>query len=332
MISIDVGSSHIKAALITGKAKGIRLSDCVLKQIEDPVFDSDGLLKKDVLEQYIKPMLSYYRDRDVAITFSSLPTISNEYTLPFEPNPRKRLEMIKAKVFQTISPHDYLMDYYITSVFNEEKDQENVTETNNNDNKAANKKDKRKKSAPKRMCNVITYIVPRAVVTESRSLLTKLGKKPVCFSVAQNGILNFAKTFLSGATMIIANVNATTVTAHLLNLPDSIITRSANVAQTGGGLDVLASIAGPDPDAPPPEITELADIMTKLVQYQSIKHPGKPVECVYLIGDTLTDDTKSTLLSYTDVPVKNVDEICFRDVYSAGCGIRSLAYVVGAVL
>ncbi len=332
MISIDVGSSHIKAAMITGKARGIRLSDCVLKQIEDPVFDNDGLLKTDVLEQYIKPMLSYYRDRDTAITFSSLPTISNEYTLPFEPNARKRLEMIKSKVFQTISPHDYLMDYYITSEFNEEKPQENADETHDGDDKSANKKDKKKKYTPKRMCNVITYIVPRAVVTESRSLLTKLGKKPTCFGVAQNSILNFAKMFLSGKTMIIANVNAMAVSAHLLNLPDSVITRSANVTQTGGSLDVLASIAGPDPDAPPPEVTELADIMTKLVQYQSIKHPGKPVECVYLIGDTLTDDIKSMLLSYTDVPVKNVDEICFRDVHSAGCGIRNLVYVVGAVL
>lgn len=311
MIAVDIGDLYIKIAELERSDKGLRLLGSSLIGLEDSLFDQNEQLDGDRLIAYLKPDLSAMRSKDVVLSFSCMTTVSNDYTIPYEKNAANRLEMIKAKVFQNLSPQDYMIDCKVTSVFTEEGVQK---------------------------CTVITYILPRNLVTTAYDCILALGKRPRSLDVSQNCAWNFAQQYIDKKSFVVVNLSAKKIAAHLINRPSDIITRMGGLSQeleqesyTGlFGLDLSAE-ASPVADN---TAEELWSIVSKLIQYQAIKYPGSAVEAIYLTGSVATLQHAQMLTGNSDLPtcVLGQDWNPLQSASGSDFDIPTLFYSFGAAL
>jgi len=277
---------------------------CARLPLTEPVLDSDNRLRSEAFKKSLSSELARIRDKDVNITFSSLSAISSEHVMTYEKNPRTLREMIKSRVYQTLSPADFVMDYRITGVFRNKSPEGTGTVK----------------------CSVIAFMIPRALAEESRACLTAMGKNPAVLSVAQNNVFNFARRFLSQKTVIIAHIDSRGAAAHLIDLPDSIITRTAK-ADVGSETGLLGLLGGQESGLAP----ALTSLVSKLAQYHSIKYPKRKLDAIYLMGDEANESLKEALVQANLAPVSLVDEACFP-LTAPEYKVRGLIYSVGALL
>lgn len=311
MIAVDIGDTHIKIAELESTDKQLRLVQSFIQVIDSPVLDQNQLLDADRLAEYLRPAFAKMRSRDVVISFSCMATVANEYTIPYEKNDLKRLAMVKSKVFQNLSPEEYLVDYRLGAVLAGEQ-------------------------AP--MCSVTAYIVPRSIVAGAYQCIFKLGKRPRGFEVAQNSAFDFAKRLITQKSFIIVHVSVKKLTAHLINFPHDVITRVVELNQpqeesfTGlfGGDLSAETIAAPEVSL----AEELWSMVSKLTQYQAIKYPGTTLESIYLTGSATTPEHAQLLTQNSDIPTRILgrDWMPIRTSAEQEGNTVSLFYNLGAAM
>ena len=295
LISIDVGLSQIAVAQLSGIDGKLTLQHACTLPTDGKLVSSEGILDKDALLRTLRNTLINMRSEEATITFSCIPNVSNEYILPYDKNRNRMLEMVNSKVFQTLSSEEYVMDYFVQNIFVEDG---------------------------VKKCTVMTYVVPNALVEDSEYCLKALGKRPIGFGVAQHSILKFAQAYFPEKVLIVVHCDAKAITAHLLNKPVNIITRTA---QIGGDLDVLAALSNTMNTS-----AELLDVVSKLVQYQAIKYPENPPEGVYVMGDAVEYAVLDALQDSLEIRVTPVQALTFP--FGGGEDCASLLYAIGAIL
>lgn len=300
MISIDIGASKIYVAETKGKGKRVKIQNLRVIPITSNVLIFDGKIRKDILKEYLGQILQNTKEKEVAITFSTLPIVSNEFILPYLMNQSKMSTMIKAKVFQTLSEEEYIFDYKVISTFTEDK---------------------------QKQCNVVTYLTPRGIVSDTYDLLLELGKKPAKFTNTQDSIFNFATNFLKEQVFILVNITQMQMTFHLINRPDKIITRIALLDQATelfGGEEIVATQDH--------NFSVLNDQIQKLIQYQTIKYIGANIERIYLSGEGADEMMKNRLSSELNIPTMTLSELAQEFIQKTEHDWSPFIYAISAVV
>lgn len=259
MISIDVGASRICVCETTGKGRNLSVSSVKIIPVDREIITDANIVFNECFAEYMELALSDCSDKDVAISFSMLPIISNDYTIPYSANKRVMEGMVKGKVFQTLSESDYIADYTIGDIFKQDS---------------------------AKLCTVSTYVAPRAIVKGTFEIIKNLGKNPKSYRITQDGALSYAKTFLEDKTIIIAYLASNQIMLHLINQPDKIITRNTSLSDEGG-LDVLGALGSSQDTS---ILQQGYSQISKLVQYQAIKYPDVAVETIYIVGECADDE------------------------------------------
>lgn len=300
MISIDIGASKIYVAETKGKGKRVKIQNLRVIPITSNVLIFDGKIRKDILKEYLGQILQNTKEKEVAITFSTLPIVSNEFILPYLMNQSKMSTMIKAKVFQTLSEEEYLFDYKVISTFTEEKNKQ---------------------------CNVVTYLTPRSIVSDTYDLILELGKKPAKFTNTQDSIFNFITNFLEDRVSIFVNITPMQMTFHLINRPDNIITRIALLGQP------TELFGGEESDITQENhFSMLNDQIQKLIQYQTIKYIGENIEKIYLSGEGADEIMKNRLFSELNIPTMLLSELTQNFIQNTGQNWSPFIYAISAAV
>ncbi len=290
MIAVDVGKTHIKVAELTGKSSGTTVKS-VYRTSSEGVLDADGNLDIEALSARLKEIFVRIKQNEVWIVFSGTAPITNEYTLPYDKAEANMLEMIKSKVFGTLSPEEYVMDYRILGI--EDK-----------------------------QCKVATYVAPIKFVKDAEAAIRMSGKTPMGFCIAQNCILDLANVFFKGSNTIFVNMGEQDVTAHLVNCPNSVVTRNSAVQE---GNDLLG-LGGADDGGD--VVTQTVDLIGKMVQYQTIKNIGVQIDSVVLMGEAADEANKQIVKD--SVSITNVLRMSEAGNALARIDqIETLAYCVG---
>ena len=302
MIIIDIHWSHVTVSDLSVNNKALKAQSCMVIPLEESLLDSDNNLKKELFVTLLGPELKKMPGAAVNITFSVLPAIASEHVMPYDKNQKKMSVMVRSKVFQNLSPDEFFMDYRVIRTFNSE---------------GSKKAD---------MCSLITYVTPKQLVEDSAKCLKQMGKKPAVFSVPQNNIYNFATRFLKKETLMVADLDGKNITVHLLVLPDNMITRTAEkreaVIDTG-----FFAMAGMQNNTQ----SELSDLMSKLIQFHSIKYPQRQLQAIYLMGGEADESAQEELSQLTSVPVEIIDRTLFEK-YLCGMKPQDMVYSIGALL
>lgn len=253
MISIDISNERLFAVHLSGSGSKIRVKGSKTIEFQTLVLDEERVIDTVVFKDLLEEVMENFNSKEVVITFTSVPIVSDEVIVPFDKNQKNLNAMIKGKVFQSISEENYLMDYREVETF----DRNDV-----------------------KMLKVVTYVLPRQLVETTFDILNKLKKTPKLLYVAQESVLEVSNNFIKEDCHIIVNAQSSQIKIHLINQPHFIITRTATVAQ-GGGMDILAQLAGNQSGVIEREITNQ---VSKLTQYQQIKFPNEHIGAIYLTG------------------------------------------------
>lgn len=276
MIAVDIGDAHIKVATLDGVEKKMSLRNYTVIPVEGGLIDQNQKLNTELLKRHLHPVFSKLSGRDVVISFSCLDTVANRYTLPAVKNRKVLRQMVNSKVYQNLSPTEYITDFTVDSVINEDG---------------------------KQLCMVTAYILPRALVLDVYKCIAALGKRPRRLDVAQNCAFSFARRFVTQTTFMIVNLSGVKITAHLINRPGDIITRVSNLrAQTDEFSGLFGAAA--QPDSGNLQEHELQSLVSKLIQYQTIKYPGETLEGIYLTGTGATAQLAEALSLSSDLPTR----------------------------
>jgi hypothetical protein len=149
--------------------------------------------------------------------------------------------------------------------------------------------------------------------------------------VAQANIFAFGKFYLIEKTVALVNICGKHITAHLIDYPDNIITRTSTVTEsTAPSVPNLFGLPGIAP-AGGGRLYELNDLVSKLVQYHAIKYPSRQLEAIYLMGNDADNEALNALAAANHAPVFMVDD-AFVPKLPPESQVRSLIYSIGASL
>lgn len=310
MISIDISKDRIFAVHLSGSGSQMRVVGRKIIEFQTLVLDEERVLDVEVFASLLAEAMEGFISKEVAVTFTSVPIVSDEVVVPFDKNEKNLLAMIKGKVFQSIAEEEYLMDYREVETF--EKDNA-------------------------KMLKVVTCVLPRKLVETTYEILKGLKKEPELLYVAQESVLEVSNAFIHEKSHIIVNASSKKVNLHLVNLPHNIITRTATVS-SGDAMDILAQLSGNTSNGVGKEIT---DQISKLAQYQQIKFSDVRLGAVYLTGSEASEalvnqmtNGRGTISYYSgnesiEVPVKLLSKKSsglFKELE------ESTIYAVGAAL
>lgn len=133
---------------------------------------SDASAVREALEPALRAQ-GFGKLRDVAITAVSAQASNNEYVLPYTRKASELETMLRAEVVQALSGGDYVFDYTMENVFQDEETQK---------------------------CRMNVYVLPQAMVDGYAKLLGDMGVKRRGFDAEKNCILRFSEFFSADFT------------------------------------------------------------------------------------------------------------------------------------
>ncbi|CAK7013097.1 MAG: hypothetical protein DELT_03239 [Desulfovibrio sp.] len=210
--------------------------------------DADGVTDKNAMAGAVRGLLaSGFSGGRVNVLVSKSNVISNEFVLPYEKNPIAMRNIVQGELYKSQTSDDSILDYTIQEVFPRDGST---------------------------FCRVQAYLAKRSLVESVSEILSLAGKKPSCYTVVQNCLcrLQHLGNGFSGGDIIIANVGSSRIHVTLLAQPNIALTRSDAVMP---GRQALAAVVENRYDIS--AATEAAtQNISKMMQYQSIKYPGRP--------------------------------------------------------
>ncbi len=270
MICIDVSGEHIEVVFAKGSQKSLLVENSMTLKVPPELFSGSGNINMSVLADSLRETLERSSDKKVIISFSFLPTVYSLLTLHRERNRNQQRMAVESQVFANISPDSYYVDYFA------------VPNSTTKDNKQ----------------DFVSYAMPKKVVDGAFEMLKKMGKNPVAFVPSQHAAQCFITGYFPNKTISLAKMSEKSVTLHLFNPPDNMITRSITVEEgESNALDILSGIGG---GVSPEQI--FVQNVEKLNSYQSIKFPGSPIEQVLVFGQNATDELVSLVSNNVGLP------------------------------
>ncbi len=293
MICIDVSGEHIEIVSVKGSKQNIAVESSVTLNAPPDLFSTAGDVNFPVLENCLRGPLVKISEKKVVMSFSFLPTIYSVLQLHKERNRQQQRMAVESQVYANISPDDYYVDYFATGQQLEGNKQ-----------------------------TYVSYAMPKKLVDNSFEMLRQLGKVPTALVPSQHAAESFIDSYFPDKTVALAKLSQKSITLHLLNPPDNMITRNAAI-DTGASssLNVLDNIGG----SSSPETVFVQNI-EKLNSYQSIKFPGKAISQVLLYGRSARDELVKLVSDTVGVPCAMLSG---RNKNFANC---APVYTIGAFL
>lgn len=252
MISVDISDSYAYLLESNGKSNNIAVKHQKVIPLENKVI-LENKVDKEALRSVLAKLFEGVTTKKVAITYSAIPTISNGYRLPHVNDEKELKQIILSKAVQTLASEDFVLDYRISKLVRVEN------ETH---------------------CDVVTYLVPREVISDTIQVIKEFNRIPEKYYILQDSIFNFACKFVPEQTVIICNITKKIVTLHLINKPNNVITRTSNIEESNS-LDLLNVLQKEEGDV----IDETKSQLSKLLQYQAIKSAERNIEAIYIMGE-----------------------------------------------
>ncbi len=278
MICINFSGDYIDVVVTTGSKKNLSVESGGSLKTPSNVISANGEVNFAVLEDCLRPKLEQIGERKVVISFSFLPTIYSVLNLHKERNKHQQRMAVESQVYANISPQDYYVDYFTAdSKVNEEGKH-----------------------------TFISYAMPKKVVDGTFKMLQNLGKVPTALVPSQYAAECFIDNYFKDETVALARLGEKSVTLHLLNPPDNMITRDTVIDSASGSLDVLANIST---SVNPKDV--FVQNIEKLNSYQNIKFPGQPIDKVLVHGHYASQDLVTLVNTSLGLPselLSNINE------------------------
>ncbi len=297
MICIDFSGDYIDVVVTSGTKKRLNIESGVSLKAPPEILTASGDVDFLVLKNCLSPILEQFEEKKVVMTFSFLPTIYSVLRLHKERSRAQQRMAVESQVYANISPETYYVDYYVGK--DREKDQEE------NDGKQT----------------FVSYAMPKNIVTGCFELIKSLDKVPVALFPSQHVAQQFIESYFEDQTIALAKLASSSISLHLLNPPDNIITRDIVVDSSVDSLDIVASMN----DTADPQNIFVQNI-EKLNSYQNIKFPGKSIDKVIVHGQSADMQLLSFVKGAVSLPcelLSNVDDIFEK---------YSTVYTIGAML
>ncbi len=282
MISINVTNTTVYA--VCGKYAGGRVA--VQAMAEKPLFGyvkSDGTSDVKGFADDLRQVLAGFRENTVTIQFSESTVVSSQYEFPYEKKPVAMLNIVRSGITQ--NTQDHIMDYAVLDIY---------------------KKDGGEFST------VQVYLTPRTLVEFAGEAIRMAGKKPYRFQVAENCLYNLQNTGdgFGASNVIVASIGSARVSVTLLTTLEKVLTRTAPVLREAEAYNQAAQGLY-DPSAAMQAATEQ---ISKMIQYQSIKEPGHPVDQIYLFGKYVSPQDVRDMGDSLGAPVSLLRQPDYRGV------------------
>lgn len=292
MIAINITSNSIH--VVSGKSQGDRLLIRGFNSAPLPcaVFN-DGISDVTALANAASGLLDGkgFEDKDVSVVFSSVYVGANDYQMPYDKKPAIMSNTVLGQVASTISFDENSVDYTINDIY--------------------------KNESGAQFCKVTVYSAKKSLVEDAKRMITALKRKPAAFTVAQSCIYSLLMPLYDSEqnAMIAAKIDGEKIDVHLFNESSSILTRDYSLnARNIDDPNLLAS--------------EVSMQISKMIQFQMIKHPKDAVDKVYLFGDLASPALAEYVGQSLD---RGVEMLPLPDYVSApdGFDIGKYAYAVG---
>lgn len=274
MIALDLTNLYIRA--VDGRVSGGKISVSHFASVSLPGYmGADGATDQKAMADAVRGLLSSgFSGKNVSVLVSKSNVISNEFVLPYEKNPIAMRNIVQGELYKSQSSDDSILDYTVLEIFPRDKSI---------------------------FCRVQAYLARKSLVESISEILILAGKKPYCYTVAQNCLYqlqHLGSGFTSG-DMIAASVGSSHIHATLLAQPNITLMRSEAVmpgsqaysAINAGQYDIFAA-------------TEAAtQNISKMMQYQSIKYPGRSCDSIFIFGDLASEEMATDISTALGAPV-----------------------------
>ncbi len=308
MLSIDISDTNMYMVDLKVGNRKVQVGE--LRSIPfnpKALMPTENTINREVFAKYLNKLFRNTKEKEVAITFSLLPPMSNDYVIPIMKKKNQQLELIRSKCFQYLSEDDYTIDYCITDFSkHKKKKKDKIGKAKKKAIEKEDEKDENLEQNQDSICSVTAYYAPKQLVTDVRDVLIDLGKKPKLFHVTQSSIFKFAKNYLQEKNMIIANITERQLTLHLVNCPNSIITKNSYMGEESD-MHVLAGLGGDAHDV----ASQISNQISRLMQYQAIKNVGVAIEAVYLMGELADKGLKDKLSADLDAKILLLSDVSY---------------------
>jgi hypothetical protein len=138
-----------------------------------------------------------------------------------------------------------------------------------------------------RVCDVQIYLAQKKLVDFAAEIITMAGRRPHGFQIAENCLFNLHR-IAGGGDIIAASLGGRRVNVTLLTGKSNVVSRSADVGPGaelyGGGAPGLSQT-----------INTAAAEISKMLQYQAIKQPGRAPDHIFLFGDYASPDVAANV-------------------------------------
>ncbi len=292
MICIDFSGDYIDVVVTSGTKKRLNIEGGVTLKAPSEILTAAGDVDFSVLKNCISSTIEQFDEKKVVMTFSFLPTIYSVLRLHKERNRQQQRMAVESQVYANISPDTYYVDYYL----GKEKDEQE------NDGKQT----------------YVSYAMPKNIVDGCHEMIKSLDKVPVALFPSQYVAQQFIESYFEDQTIALAKLASKSISLHLLNPPDNIITRDIVVDSSVDSLDILASM---NETADPQNV--FVQNIEKLNSYQNIKFPGKSIDNVIVHGQSADMQLLSFVKSAISLPcelLSNVNSVFekYSTVYTIG--------------
>ncbi len=266
MIGIDITNTMIHA--VSGKASDGGIAIQAYASVPLPVFiKSDGSSDKQAVADAIRQVLTpEFKGPQVTVLFSESEVVSHQYEFPYEKNPVAMYNIVRSGVSQTLDAEHYVMDYAVLDVL--EKD-------------------------GGKFCTVQVYLARRQMVDFASQVISMAGRKPYSFQVAENALYNMhcMANGLHGKDLILASLGSARVNITLFTGRASVVMRCAGVMAEAEAFSAVKNGLFQNT-----QVGEVAgEQISKMIQYKTIKEPGRKVENIYIFGDYASPDMAAAI-------------------------------------
>lgn len=274
MIAIDITKDNIYALEVKVAKSTVEIQKSRMIPLDEEIIGKDGFLVDKATPYFIKAVEGM-SSKQVTITSSRIGEVYIEHIIPYSKKESEVENMVKSLV-STQATEGSILDYRVLDIVTEEKEKK---------------------------LKVGVYIANGPQVETLEQIVINTGKVPYRVNPSQNAILNVCESYLTDDTIIFVNPFAKIIKAHIYNRPYQIVTRTTNVEEKEKeqeqeiDLSFMRTVGSPESSETNTmtvipsanlgnNIAETAaDQISKMIQFQAIKHPGKGVNSIYLCGD-----------------------------------------------
>ncbi len=278
MITLDFTNIWIHA--LNGRATGSRISvsHCESAPLLAYIPPDRDTAAEEKTAQALRELLSHkgFSGNAVTVLFSESRVVSNEYELPYDKNEAAMSNMVRGEISETGFFDHHVMDYTVLSTF------------------------------PKNgstFCKVQVHLTSKQLVDFAQRVITLAGKKPVCYTVAQNCLYHLQHLSSGGRYgnhFIAANMGSSNVHVSLMGGGDTgAVTRMEAVMP---GEQAFADMRAHSYDSAA-ALAVATEQISKMIQYLSIKQPGKEADAIFLLGDMASREMADKVSSSLGLPV-----------------------------